>query len=301
MTSQDTEFPLERLSDIQARAADFKLLERIPLTLDGVSWPLKLADPVGDEKKLVLLDVESTGLNIQEEAITELGLVSVDYSPSAGRISSINAVLSVYDDPGKPIPNEITQLTGITDAMVKGQHIDPDMVSQWLDGAALIVAHNAWFDRQMFEKRFPEQTDYAWACSFKGIDWKPLGFKSLALDYLLLRLGWFYEGHRASIDCLAMAWMFHLLPQAFESLLAQADQRTVRVQAMGAPFAVKDTLRGRQYRWHNGDKGPAKHWWRDVPEEELHDEKAFLDTLYSKGSERAQYIYLDARARFKGD
>jgi DNA polymerase-3 subunit epsilon len=301
MTSQDTKFPLDRLSDIQARAVDFKLLERIPLTLEGVSWPLKLADPVGDEKKLVLLDVESTGLNIQEEAITELGMVSVDYSPSAGRISSINAVLSLYDDPGKPIPNEITQLTGITDAMVKGQHIEQDMVSLWLEGASLIVAHNAWFDRQMFEKRFPEQTDYAWACSFKGIDWKPLGFKSLALDYLLLRLGWFYEGHRASIDCLAMAWMFHLLPQAFESLLAQADQRTVRVQAMGAPFAVKDTLRGRKYRWHNGDKGPAKHWWRELPEVELHDEKAFLDALYSKGSERAEYIYLDAHARFKGD
>ena len=48
-------------------------------------------------------------------------------------------------------------------------------------------------------------------------------------------------------------------------------------------------------------KGQLNTGGREVPEEELHDEKAFLDTLYSKGSERAEYIYLDARARFKGD
>jgi DNA polymerase-3 subunit epsilon len=301
MSKQQTEFPLERVSEIQSRTTDFKLLERIPLTLGGVTWPLKLSDPMGDEKKMVLLDVETTGLNIQEEVITELGMVVVSYSPSAGKISTIDGVISLYDDPGKPIPEEITQLTGITNAMVKGQKIDVGIVTQWLQNASLIVAHNAWFDRQMFEKRFPEQSTYPWACSFKGVDWKSLGFKSLALDYLLLRLGWFYEGHRASIDCLAMAWLFHLLPQAFESLLVEADKRTIRVQAMGAPFAVKDTLRERKYRWHNGDKGPVKHWWRDVSEEDLEDEKCFLDGLYQQGSLRAQYVYLDACNRFKGN
>jgi len=121
MSKQQTEFPLERVSEIQSRTTDFKLLERIPLTLEGVTWPLKLSDPIGDEKKLVLLDVETTGLNIQEEVITELGMVVVSYSPSAGKICTIDGVISLYDDPGKPIPEEITQLTGITNAMVKGQ------------------------------------------------------------------------------------------------------------------------------------------------------------------------------------
>ncbi len=301
MSEQKTEFPLERVAEIESRINDFKLLERIPLTLEGMTWPLRLSDPVGDEKKLVFLDVETTGLNIQEEFITELGMVVVLYSPSEGKISTIENVISLYDDPGKPIPDEITQLTGITNAIVKGQKIDESIVKQELHNASLIVAHNAWFDRQMFEKRFPEQSAYPWACSFKGINWKSLGFKSLALDYLLLRLGWFYEGHRASIDCLAMAWLFHLLPLAFESLLVEADKRTIRVQAMGAPFSVKDILKERKYRWHNGEKGPVKHWWRDVSEEELEDEKHFLDGLYQQGSTKAEYVYLDALNRFKGN
>jgi len=95
MSKQQTEFPLERVSEIQSRTTDFKLLERIPLTLEGVTWPLKLSDPIGDEKKLVLLDVETTGLNIHEEVITELGMVVVSYSPSAGKIALL-MVLLVY-------------------------------------------------------------------------------------------------------------------------------------------------------------------------------------------------------------
>ncbi|MCV6022403.1 DNA polymerase III subunit epsilon, partial [Escherichia coli] len=82
----------------------------------------------------------------------------------------------------------------------------------WLSDDPLVVAHNAQFDRPFFEKRFAALGHLSWACSASGIDWKALGFESRKLEYLLLRLGWFYEGHRAATDCLAMAWLFHLLP-----------------------------------------------------------------------------------------
>jgi len=41
-------------------------------------------------------------------------------------------VLSVYEDPGKPINEKITLLTGITDSMV-GLLIDDDILSDWLN------------------------------------------------------------------------------------------------------------------------------------------------------------------------
>jgi DNA polymerase III subunit epsilon len=299
MSQQRTEFPLGRITEIKGRPEDFQLLERVPLTLRDINWPVRLSEPVGDEKKIVLLDVETTGVNLKDDEITELGMVSILYSPSATKVTSIKNVISLYDNPGKPIPENITELTGITDEMVKGQKIDEKLVVNWLKDTEFIVAHYAHFDRNMFEKRFPDLGSYRWACSLKGIDWKSLGFKNLSLDVLLMRLGYFFQAHRASVDCLAMAWLFHLLPQAFESLLESAIKRTVRVSAMGAPYDVKDVLKERKYYWHNGDTGLKKHWWCEIAEEHLEVEKQFLDELYYQGAKKAQYDFLDATSRFK--
>lgn len=109
-----------------------------------------------------------------------------------------------------PIPPFITELTGITDEKVSGQHIDETMVSDCLKDAFLIVAHNASFDRPFFEKRFKGFEEKKWACSLAGIDWSRFGFKNLKLEDLLLKSGYFYEAHRASIDCLALAWLLHI-------------------------------------------------------------------------------------------
>ncbi|WP_277909530.1 exonuclease domain-containing protein, partial [Acetobacter okinawensis] len=52
-----------------------------------------------------------------------------------------------------PIPPDITALTGITQEMVAGKTIAPEEVAQFAAQAALIVAHNARFDR-LFAERF---------------------------------------------------------------------------------------------------------------------------------------------------
>lgn len=96
-----------------------------------------------------------------------------------------------------------------------------------------------------------------------------------------------------------MAWSFYLLPDSVANLLSEADRRTVLVRAFGAPFDVKDYLKERGYRWHDGVKGANKHWWREISEDELPQEQTYLDDLYHRGSEHAHYDYKDARNRFK--
>jgi DNA polymerase-3 subunit epsilon len=49
--------------------------------------------------------------------------------------------------PGRPIPPEVTALTGITDAAVRGRRIDDARVAALAASASLVVAHNAAFDR----------------------------------------------------------------------------------------------------------------------------------------------------------
>lgn len=294
-----TSFPVHRFSDIQQRPSDFKLLERIPFTCDLSRNRFALTESlVGDEIKLVILDTETTGFDASAEKIIELGMVSVLYSPSLMKITMVSDVVSMYEDPGKPIPEVITGITGITDDMVAGQTFDKDRVAEFLRDDPLVIAHHAGFDRPFFEKRFPEYANLRWACSIKGVDWKALGFESNKLEYILLRSGYFYEGHRASIDCLAMAWLFFVNENALISVLASAAKKTFIVRAFGAPFDVKDSLKARDYQWDDGTGAFNKHWHCEIADTQLEEERDFLDQLY-RGAEIAHFEPVNARTRFK--
>ena len=289
----------DRLRRLIAQTDDFRLLERIPVTKPGLVLPYELAKAVGDERPIVFLDTETTGLSADSDVIIELGLVRASYSPSAKKLVSIDRIVSAYEDPGKPLSPFITELTGITDDMVRGKHIDEKTVASCLENASLIVAHNASFDRPFFEKRFTGFDDMNWACSLEGIDWNRLGFSRRKLEDLSLKSGYFYEAHRATIDCLALAWLLHIHPDAMADLLEQAGRKTITVHAFGAPFEVRDTLKTRGYRWHDGTSGPNRHWWKEIPETALEEEKNFLDELYPNGSDRAGFETRTAADRFK--
>ncbi|MYL23942.1 DNA polymerase III subunit epsilon [Halomonas alkaliantarctica] len=235
-------FPLDEIPQIEANPEHYRLLERVPLTQANASFPLALHTPAGDERPFVVADVETTGLDTEADHIIELGLVRGEYSPSEARITSISGSLSRFEDPGIPIPKEITRITGITDEDVAGQRIDNEEIAAWFEGDPLVIAHNAGFDRPMMERRFGFLAERGWACTANGIPWKALGYEGRKLEYLLLKHGYFYGGHRADVDCLATAWLLHINPEAFTHLLASARQRTIIIRAFGAPFDVKGVM-----------------------------------------------------------
>ncbi|EPE37295.1 DNA polymerase III epsilon subunit [Candidatus Photodesmus katoptron] len=292
-------FPLERITEILTRPDDFQLIERISLTKAEQTWPLQLSSPIGDELPIVFLDTETTGLSEKNDTIIELGMVRSLYSPSQGCIVSILDVINLYEEPTNPLSKFVKRLTGITDEMLHGKFIDDQLVASWLDNDPMIVAHNAQFDRPFFEKRFTKLKNFSWACSANEVDWKTLGFESYKLEHLLLRLGWFYDGHRAVNDCLSMVWLFHLLPESLLNLLSKSKQKTIVVRAFGAPFSVKDSLKERGYRWNTRINKIKNHWYREIPEKELIKEKKYLDRLYNLGSKHAHYEYKNSRNRFK--
>jgi uncharacterized protein YcbX len=65
-----------------------------------------------------------------------------------GKIFEVRPAFHRFREPSNPIPPEITALTGITAEMVAGQSIDPAEVADFASGSALVVAHNAAFDRR---------------------------------------------------------------------------------------------------------------------------------------------------------
>ena len=87
--------------------------------------------------------------------------------------------------------------------MVKNRSIENSKVAEHLEDVDIIISHNAQFDRAFFETSFPNIAPKAWACSMRNIDWNNEDISSFKLEYISYRYNFFYEGHRAIIDCLA--------------------------------------------------------------------------------------------------
>ncbi len=89
----------------------------------------------------VVFDIETTGLNAAKDKITEIGAVRVEGGKILGTFST-------FVNPGVPIPEHITKLTGITDAMVEDAQPIEQVLESFLEfvGDLPIVAHNAAFD-----------------------------------------------------------------------------------------------------------------------------------------------------------
>ncbi|MHC1786235.1 MAG: PolC-type DNA polymerase III [Christensenellales bacterium] len=98
------------------------------------------------EDPVVVLDFETTGLNTRQDRIIEIGAVMLQ----AGRIVDN---FSMMVDPGIPLPPLITQITGITDAMLLGQEKAESALPKLMAfiGDCPLAAHNAAFDCAILE------------------------------------------------------------------------------------------------------------------------------------------------------
>lgn len=286
-------------SDLEALAAR---LEASPAyrVLRAVTPPATLERPPEGARVGVYLDLETTGLDRSSDAVIEIGLVRFAYDLESGRVLGVLDAYSALEDPGRPLPPQITALTGIDDAMLAGKRIDDERVAGVLDGAGLVIAHNAGFDRPFAEARLPVVDTLPWACSQRDVDWRLEGFESSGLQALVMASGGFFAGHRAVEDCYAGLYLLdRALPHSGETALTalrrNALRRDVRLWAVRSPFESKDLLKARGYRW-NAD---AKVWWADVAEHALDDERAWLgEHVYAGRVPDLPLLLVDASLRY---
>jgi DNA polymerase-3 subunit epsilon len=247
-----------------------------------------------------VLDVETTGLSQDTDQIIEIGIRQFLFNRETGEILSLNAAYSAFQDPGVPLSPEITVLTGITDEMVKGQHINWDQVESILSTSNIVIAHNASFDRPFIDAKSPISNEKIWACSLKQVDWSAKGLPSQKLDVLSIYHGFFNGSHRALNDADSLLYLLSQHDQKLKSpyffeLLNEARKPMVIMHANFAPFEVKDALRDRKYRWN----AQAKVWSKRLPKEDLRDETEWLTQEVYRGNFRGQVEEISAKDQFK--
>ncbi|MEO8120185.1 MAG: 3'-5' exonuclease, partial [Rhodoferax sp.] len=207
---------LETMAATLARHPDYRILRRLV--------PIRHFDRAaqGPVIRVLVLDTETTGLDHAHDKIIELAMLQVDVDTVTGLPVGEVDVYDGLEDPGMPISKEIQAITGISNEMVHGQQLDLARIATMLTGADLVIAHNAGFDRPFCEARIPAFARLPWGCSFADIDWRKEGHGSAKLEYLAMEKGWFYNAHRAEVDCHALlAVLGEQLPASGQSGLAK--------------------------------------------------------------------------------
>lgn len=152
-------------------------------------------------EKLIFVDLETTGANLANDRITEIGIVAVHLDGAVERWSS-------FVNPGRPIPYFIQNLTGISDDMVEAapsfESLANSVHERLADG--LFIAHNARFDYGFLHHAFT-RTGHA--------------LQSEVLCTVKLSRALFPEEKRHNLDTLIER--HSLIPEARHRALADAD------------------------------------------------------------------------------
>lgn len=267
---------LEALAKQLEQSDDFRVVRRL--------IPQTQFNPPSNAPRFqaCIIDTETTGLDTTTCEIIELGFQIVEFD-SEGHLYQVLGAYNYLNEPSQPLSEEVIRITGLTDAQLKGQRIPWQEVAQHVAQIDLFIAHNAGFDRPVLERYHEVFVNKIWGCSWSQIDWANLAdCTNRSQEFLAYKLGgFFFEGHRALHDVQALTQLLTLTigEQAYPALhylLQAVRQPKTRIQATGAPFAMKDALKQRGYRWQT----EQKVWQTWLTEEAVADE---LDWLQKSG------------------
>ena len=203
--------------------------------MDDLVESVKGDADTGFDGTFICFDIETTGLSAARDKITEIGAVKVENGV-------ITDTFSTFANPEMPIPQKITQLTGITDDMVKDAPSQSDAVGAFLEfaGDNVLVAHNAPFDTSFIAKACE---DMGREYNYTSIDTVAISrailtdIKNCKLDTVakFLRLGDFNH-HRATDDAEMLARIFINLCQRLTDDYGITKTNDINTKIAGGDF-----------------------------------------------------------------
>ncbi len=197
----------------EPRTVDDLLMAGTPMAVADLYRSLadRAADPACDfgpsEEDVVVLDPETTGLSFKDCELIEVAAARLSGREVVDRFES-------YVRPSRPIPPEIEELTGITNAMVVDAPGAEEVVARLADfvGGCPVIAHNATFDRTFVEKvRGGSEVSDLWIDSLALSRIALPRLSSHRLQDLARVFGCPSVSHRAMDDVEALAGMWRVI------------------------------------------------------------------------------------------
>lgn len=221
---------------------DYRVMSRVPFTKFAVevgigdhSLNLDMLNDDEDIESFVIVDTKTTGECSETDEIIEIALLKGYYSTTTKRIVLLYDLVCFLEAPYAPLRPSTTVATGLTDEQLRNQQIDDATFERTMKDVSLVIAHNGSFDRKFIDNHRIGRffIGKAWACTNAGgnIDWAAAGHRSNALDTLLADYGFFFDGHRASVNCVATAWLLIIAQAQFAELLDSVQREAFCLQA----------------------------------------------------------------------
>ena len=213
---------LKKTKELEKNPPIFKGLYGTELTLvdDTVNIVVRPSDEDLINSEYVVFDTETTGFNAGgADQMIEIGAVKIKDGVITDRFDELI-------DPGRHIPDKITELTCITDEMVKGKDNEETVTKKFMEWTKDLpmVAHNAKFDISFIEMAMKKYN----LGEFKNtvIDTLELsrtldqGYSRHSLSALVKRYNVPWEEdahHRADYDAEGTAYVFSKMLKKLES------------------------------------------------------------------------------------
>lgn len=263
---------LQRYARVLEASNDYRVLRRLPRPDE--LWLMPTPGGGGDVV-IGVIDIETTGL-FDDAKVIEIAMLKMTIVD--GQLADITEPMSMLEDPGEPLSTEIQSLTGISDDDLRGQRFNEDRLARAMGDVDVLVAFNAPFDSAYLTRRFPGMR-HPWIDARTEFDWQAAGHQGRSQQALLADFGHFYKAHRAASDIWALAMLIAMPASDGRTIAAHIVEHgrrvDVRVAAAGAPFAVKDALKSRGYRW----QPRTRAWTIDIPRAQVDAECAALRAI----------------------
>jgi DNA polymerase-3 subunit epsilon len=216
-------------------------------------------------RNLLIVDVETTGIDFDENAPIEIGAILFDVKHRAVTHQFSALLPSV-------VPNGAEAVNGIPDALLASGPVK--QLSDWAisylqslyDMADAVVAHNVDFDRLWLEPLLNCKPPTPWICTLRDFRWHRPGLRATpsVIDLALAHGVPVWAAHRALTDCTYLAQVL-ASREDLPELLLEAQKPQLLYAAL-VSYDDRHLAKEAGFQWQG--HGLMKTWTRYLREDE---------------------------------
>lgn len=195
---------------------------------------------------------ESKGKNPRTAKLVELAVVVLEIERETGKPVKLIEKHNWFQDPEEELSEAYTEITGITEEMVKGNEIPLATFEAIIDSVDIFITYNAGNIRPLLQEQFPNLSDAIFACLRNQIEWTGHGNESRSLTHLTRDHLWYNDSLRAEDLC---AVYIKLLTEPgpkdqnyLLELINRAEEPLITVEAK-VQMRQKYMMKKERFRW----------------------------------------------------